>query len=496
MRHQCAVLIPAMLALAGTATVAAQERADDRGDIRSDNPGDPYARLVLAAGDRLFTDFQASVYAAVWNDPSFQDERAQFAAQMAGVKAMLGMDPLEIWRSCGPLDVVIDGIHPAIPESKPMFHLSCVAKQQPANLRALMLTQGKDATVPGADWAVIYPDAQGGTPTVAWFGNQLVLGVYEMPRRVPPTSDPATDLVMDVALGRLMAACAAAAQGDEARQLTALAQAPALAGQLHYEASHVPEGIQEKLVLPKVAGLKACDRAALEPLPASTLVAFAVGLDGPGMWQADRDQVLGAIAAKLSSADHAVSPAEAQAQCDGLLSMVGIPFSLGQLVQGFDGTLVIAIGQGMPVPSVTIALPRTAVTDHLLAIVLDKMHVKPPEEGSSVLVPIPNVPVSVNLVKSTGHWVLTSDASVMTGWGSHERGGWSESTAGRLALEKARPGAVAIGSSDTPTLLRLLASMGGPLLANADAQARQQGIAAVMRARPGREAGLPVGEQR
>ena len=254
--------------------------------------------------------------------------------------------------------------------------------------------------------------------------------------------------------GRLLSAEAACTKGEQADQLKAAAAACVAMGTIHYEANLLPEGMQERLVLPHVFGLKAVDRAALEPLPASTIVAFAIGLDGPGAWQAYHDQLLGAIAAKLSSADHKVSPAEAQSQCDGLLSLIGIPLSLGQLIQGFDGTLVIAIGQGLPVPSATVALPRTMVTDHLIAIVLDKMHVKPPEEGASVLVPIPKMSRwRVNLVKGVGHWVLTSDSSVLTGWASHERGGWSDSPAGRQALEKAPSGAVAIGASDTATVL-------------------------------------------
>ena len=372
------------------------------------------------------------------------------------------MDALELLGDLGPLAARIDGMVPRQPDPQPIIRLTCATQHLPPALRAQLALLGKPAEVPGADAAIVFPDASGGAaPRSPSSASRWPFAVNGLPTRFPPPAEPAADLVVEVALAKLCAAEAAVATGERAKELTAIAKALEGFGKVHYEASLVPEGIKEKAILPHVVGLKPVDRSVLEPLPASTLITLAVGLDGPGLWEADHDRVLAAIAERLSTPDKKVAPAEVQSQADALLGFLGVPLSLGQVIQGFDGTLVIAIGQGLPVPSVTVALPRTMVTDQLMRLALEKMHVPPPEEGASALVPIPNVPASFNLVKGSGHWVLTSDASVMTGWTGHERGGWSDSPAGRLALEKAPPSAVAIGSSDTPTVLRLASGLVG-----------------------------------
>ena len=194
----------------------------------------------------------------------------------------------------------------------------------------------KPAEVPGADAAIVFPDASGGAPTLAFFGEQVAFAVNGLPTRFPPPAEPAADLVVEVALAKLCAAEAAVATGERAKELTAIAKALEGFGKVHYEASLVPEGIKEKAILPHVVGLKPVDRSVLEPLPASTLITLAVGLDGPGLREADH---VPARSRRSPSAcrppgQEEVAPAEVQSQADALLGFLGVPLSLKQVTPG------------------------------------------------------------------------------------------------------------------------------------------------------------------
>jgi hypothetical protein len=90
------------------------------------------------------------------------------------------------------------------------------------------------------------------------------------------------------------------------------------------------------------------------------------------------------------------------------------------------------------------------------------------------MLPIPNVPVPVSVICDKSHWVLTSDASVTTGWALGNPGGWSDSPAGKLALSKAPQGATLIGSSDTPAVLRTVGGYLNMALGMASAMDPQQ----------------------
>jgi len=134
----------------------------------------------------------------------------------------------------------------------------------------------------------------------------------------------------------------------------------------------------------------------------------------------------------------------------------GITHSVGDFVEGCNGTILFAVTQGMPFPGVTLVLPRSPAFDELVTVLLGKIQLQPPAEGSAMSLPIPNMPLPVQLACDAQHWLITSDVMLGSQWPAGQPGGWADSAAGKAALAKAGDQAFAIGSSDTPTIIRTI----------------------------------------
>jgi hypothetical protein len=414
-------------------------------------PPEVVAELTLAEGSRLVSHARTGVYAALWNDAALERVRGSCAEQADAIAASLHLDPRSVLPVCGPLRLELLGFSAggkagAGGNPQPLMRGTVAIRDLAAPLLALAARRMAATTLDLADQALTAPWGADGRAVLARYGDQLVASLGSAPVRLPEAQAPTTDASLRVDLPGLIAAWQHPGPPAGASQ--------AAAPQLEYQLTIVPEGVRERLAWHQpVAGLLPVDRKVLAPLPASTLLVLAVGVDGPAAWERYGHGWVRWLAAHLAPGGDP-GPDGGEQQIDNLLSLAGIPLSASKLVQSLAGTVVVAIGQGVPLPTVTIALPRTPMLDQAVEGVLKQLQVEMPAEGTSTLLPLSTLPVALNLIRDVHHWVVSTDADVTTGWPNGDVGGWARSLSGRLALEQAPADAVVIGSSDTALVLR------------------------------------------
>ncbi len=422
--------------------------------------------LRLADGATLVADWNASLYGKLFADPAFAQVKQALDAAMAKAQEVKGIDPWETLRAMTGLRVLItdfekaesDGDNPG----KPRIHMLATGD---FGALAAKLMQGKPdnavaAQIAGADEAMTFEKpTDNQTVTVARYGTALSLGVNCAPVKPGPAKAPPADLQAIVDIAGLVALIAKAMPDDQADTFTAMTKDSDLySGTYDYRASLVPEGLLERFTQTRAwPHLIPVDRDLVGRLPATTLIELALGTDGKALWKTGRPTWLAQAAAQMTKTRGTpVTPDEAEQEINGNISAAGLDCTLQDLIEGFNGTTLFALGQGVPFPSFTLAIPRSPAFDRVVAKGLQLVQAEPPAEGTSTMLPIPNLPMAVNLICDKDHWVVTSDPTITANWTGGAPGGWADSPAGKLALEKAPANAVMLGSSDTPAVLRTL----------------------------------------
>jgi len=365
------------------------------------------------------------------------------------------------------------------PDEKPLPQVvtSCTFGDQAATIMKAVIAANQPLTVVGADQAaLITTSAPHDRLVLTRFGSQLVLSLNTDSHAQQVLADPLADLRLHLDMRALLSLLGRDYPDASNNVLKSLSENPNIGKDYTYEASIVPEGVLERFSQMPAAPLGGpVDRTVLGQLPGTTLLCLGYGVDGRQLWKSNHDMWMADYAMTLSKQQgHPVSPAEAEDQINKMIAEMNVPVTLQQAVEGLTGTMLLAIGQGIPVPTVTLALPRSKALDALVDYGLKLINVETPAEGASAMLPIPNLPVSVNLIRDARHWVVSSDPSVTTGWSSGQAGGWADSPAGKLALAKAPESAVLIGSSDTPAVIHAVSGyLGMYLSTQKGAQAEQ-----------------------
>ena len=434
--------------------------------------------LTVADGARLLSHWNASIYAKVWNDVSMAKLHTELDSQCAAIVAKTGLDLRVLLPAMGVLHVAVLNMTLG-PDEKPLPQVvtSCTFGDQAATIMKAVIAANQPLTVVGADQAALLTvSAPYNRLVLARFGSQLVLSLNTDPHPQQVLADPVADLRVHLDMHALMGLLAKDYPDAGNDVLKTLTENPNIGRDYIYDATIVPEGVLEHFSQQPAAPLGApVDRSVLGQLPGTTLLCLGYGVDGKLLWKTNHDMWMADYAMTLTKQQgHPVSPAEAEEQINKMIAEMNVPVTLQQAVEGLTGTMLLAIGQGIPVPTVTLALPRSKALDALVDYGLKLMNVETPAEGASAMLPIPNVPVSVNLIRDAKHWVLSSDPSVTTGWSTGQAGGWADSPAGKLALAKAPESAVLIGSSDTPAVIHAVSGyLGMYLSTQKGAQAEQ-----------------------
>jgi hypothetical protein len=232
---------------------------------------------------------------------------------------------------------------------------------------------------------------------------------------------------------------------------------------LHLSLQVIPEGFHEEWTtpsLPETAYLP-IDQSLLAPLPATTVICLAVGVDGEKAWNMQGQQVIEQLA-MLQGLD-AVS---LQAEFEQQLAAFGATIKLDELISHFKGTIVLAIGQGAPLPSISLILPATPEVDQLLALGLQMGFQKPaPTIGARSTFYVPGAPVGITVGRTALSWMISTDLNAVSNLLDGKAGGWADTPAARLALEHGGLQAEILATNDTANLLRMgigyLAMAGG-----------------------------------
>ena len=475
----------------------------------------PMMELQLSDGARMIQRWEASLYAKLWNERALEPLRARVAENLNGLEGSLGFTIRDLLTAMRTSDVRITELiapkadvlseQPAQPKARLLaqFEFGAFA----GRLMDLMSAANPNAevlTLAGAD-AAIRPLPNGNPAidhmTIARFGERLVI---EANREEPPAPIAITPSDADLRFTidyRSFIASAAASTKDAKQQKTfaTIRSFDQFLEPLTWEMSLVPEGIHERMSQAiAYPGALPVDRSVFSHLPATTLMAMAMGFDSKAYWTVIEPVVLKILADQGT----AMTTAQLFAQLEQGLAAQGMPLTADQVVNGVKGTVLVAITTAAPFPAVTIAVPRSPALDQLIRTGVSlALHVDAPADGTSAQLPIPNLPLPVTLVADAKYWVVTSDQTLASAWSGGTAGGtaggttWGDSPALKLALEKATPDAFLIGASDTPAVLRTL---GGflPLLPIQDAKDKQMATVLLARAAGWAATGFLVGQPR
>lgn len=455
----------------------------------------PLIDLSLCDGAKLIEHWNASIYGKLWNDQALAHPRSKLMDKLAEIEAGIGFAPTDALAklTAGGLRVLPGaGADAAKPGAlKPIVLMQGDLGDFAAKLTQVIMTANNNppsVKIPGAAEAFAIPGQQ---TTIARFANVFQVAVEGGLTDLKPWQPAATgeaDVVVRFDGARWTDLLNQQAKQQTAGQPAAaqvsfaemMAFARAHSGMMDLRLSLTAEGMREHIVssVPPLGTLPA-DRALLARLPAETLLVLAVGIDGGGAWKELRGPLMSMLAMPLGAADAAA----AEKAIDQRLQNQGLNLTLSALIEGAKGTALLAVTPGTPFPAVTLAMPRSPAFDQVFGLLAQMLQVAAPTDGNAIALPIPNLPVAVQLAVDRTHWLISSDAALPQTWLAGTPGGFADAPAGKAALANAPAQSHVIGASNTPAVLRTLAGFlslalnANPNLDGKDKQAIMQGIA-------------------
>ena len=444
----------------------------------------PLLDVSFADGAKLIEHWNASLYGKLWNDQALAHPRAKLMDKLAEIEVGLGFAPTDALAklTAGGLQVLPG---PGKGSVKPVVLMQGDLGDFATKLAQVIKTANNNPAalkVPGAAEAFAIPDQQ---TMIARFASVFQVAIGGALTDLKPWQPAATgdaDLVarFDGVRWTALMAQQTAGQPNAANAAELLAFARRHSGMMDIRLSLTAEGMREHMVssVPPLGTLPA-DRALLARLPAETLMVLAIGIDGAGAWKELRGPLMSMLAMPLGAADAAA----AEKAIDQRLQNQGLNLTLSKLIDGAKGTALLAVTPGTPFPAVTLAMPRSPAFDQVFALLAQMLQVAAPTDGTAVSLPIPNLPVAVQLAVDRTHWLISSDPALPQSWLAGTPGGFADAPVGKTALANAPAQSHIIGASNTPAVLRTLAgfvSLGlnaNPNLDGKDKQAIMQGIA-------------------
>ncbi len=425
----------------------------------------PLMEVKVADGAQLVAHAKASIYGQLWNDPVMAKVRAELDAKMAELKEEILIDPFEVLPLATGIRMRLLGMTEK--DGKPMPRLVVQADlgAQAATVLAAVRKHGKDTTVAGADEAVAGPT---GEPVVARFKNVVVLSVGESaPAPLPLGAAPQHDVTSDLAITRLFAELEPLVAKQDSEGYWPLVK-PLLArfgqgmsGHLDLVATGVRDHSEMDAQLP---WLVAIDQAILARQGASTLHATAVGIDGRLLWQDLAPHVLALIAHAQKKDDGAPTVQQIEMMGSLALTTIGVNAPMSEVIGDLRGTFLLSIGQSMPFPTVTLSIPSGPALDQLITVGLGKVKMPIPQIGTSEILPIPNLPAVVTLIREANRWTVTSDPSLAATWSTGQPGGFAGSPLAKLIPPADGARACMVSVTDMPAIVRLVQAMAGMVL--------------------------------
>jgi len=413
----------------------------------------PLVSVTVPDGARTRERFNASIYGAIWNDPAFAPMREKLLTAMDEPAEDIGFAPSQVFAQFVGASAEVIGVQAG--EKKPFplvrFQLDVGPLSEP--IFAAMQKSDGDLTpimVAGAN-AAFANATDPEVPAVARFGTRIAgSNIPGEPPAMAPIPGHESDWATTIDFKRLFAQIAPLLKDKELENFNAVR--PLLdtyLGVATYEGRIIETGMWERSHLDAPCmWLTPVDRSQIDRFPTTALNALAVGLDGPALW--DFTQEILAVAAQQEN--RTVDELIAEANAD--MARSGMTHTLPQLIQGLTGTWAFSVTPSAPFPAVSVCTPRSPVIDDLFTYALAQQALTPPEIGSSIMVPLPGMPIPIVIARDARAWLITSDSLFVNDWLTGTGGGFMTSPAAQLALEHGGDGALVLGISDTVATLR------------------------------------------
>lgn len=423
----------------------------------------PLADLRVADGKNLIAHWQKTPIGRTWADPALAPLHAKWAEAEAKVQETTGATLTAWLEATSQTQALITESPTAIPGFRVSSDLGALAAGVIPRLSKDAATS-KPVTVVGADEAITDPEAR---VTLARLGTALVAfggGLGVIPAKPSPVeADLLGVLHVESAIRWVESLPVEDQEARRAISQMVVAYKAAKVREVDYRLSLVPEGVLEVMTSDGVMtpGYLPVDQALVARLQATTVSAMAMGFDMSVAWKEQRATALAQWAPMLGRDPK--DPDAVEAEINRVMATMGLPVTVAQLAET-KGTLVVALSPGMPVPGLTIWLPRSAGVDQVMATAATKMQVTLPAEGSSTPVLMPGLPLPLTMARDAGHWALTTDPQQNDAFLAAKPGGWSDTPAWKLAVQRAPAGAPVMAASDTPAFLRMVSGLAGMAL--------------------------------
>lgn len=408
-------------------------------------------RVVCADGAQLEQHWNASLFGQVWGEPGLAPLRQRVDAWLAQVKRDSGVDLAAAARAARGIQLRFLDIDDS--RQARWAVQADLGPQAPQVARRLAAAEGsaRPLAITGADeaWSL-------SRQVLARFGGIVGFGRPGALLPLPPPPAPAGDIAVRIETGGLLGMLRGSLEPAQAAQAGALLDLLARRWRsVALEAALDPAGVTwSGRFEGDVSGLKPADRALLERMPGTASTVQLIGCDGAAWWRAWGDELVAALDPLLhdgQSRGAAATLADLQAATAAL----GVAVDLPALIQGTVGTIALVQTPGVPFPGFTILVPRSAALDALVAGLCQRLGCRQPDEGGYALLPIPDLPVAIQLARDRGHWLIGTDALLASTWGGGAAGGFTATAMGRELLTTAPAQACILGANDLAPSLRM-----------------------------------------
>ncbi len=371
--------------------------------------------------DDLAARWAAGPWALLASDPAAAPLRARLFSLSADLVQVSGLDPAS-WLTAPELQL---RIAPAANTSDDGPWLFLQADLGSTATATAVMSQAREVgmttLVEGADDA-----AAVGECLLARFGATVAWATAPG-QPVPWTWLPAPQDA-DVAL----AADLGALHEDSSRG--AFAELLGDTGTLHWQARFNATGLHERWSCDRPwAGARPVDRTVIAKLPATAVLALAFGVDGPAL--------------------AAAHPALVR---DVLTEFLGEEVDPAALLADMQGTLAIAIAPGMPIPAVTLVIPRSPGLDARFGRLCKDQGMDPPVDGGHTVISVADLGLPLTVARDATHWIASTDLMAAATWGAEGAGGLDAAPAWAV-LAAAPVDANVLAISDGPAVLSLAA---------------------------------------
>lgn len=442
-------------------------------------PSPALAQVAISDGAALTAHWNASIYGRLWADPALAPLHPLLQQGVDAIGQQTGIDPFTMLAAAKGISLRWLGLDTSAEHLPQVVAIADFGGQAAQMMELARKAEWTTATVAGADEALAH---DGTHALLARYGHQLRLAFNQSELPTWTAATGASDVSARIDVPKLATAIGSALTDEQTDGFAGefLTWLRAHVGVITSEMRITADGMRDTYVVPApTSGFIPVDRAVLARVPANALSVTALGVDGAAWWKEYGQLVLGAVAA----ADKPSQPADtraAQAKIDEALKALSLP-SLPELLAGFKGTQLFFMTPGVPMVGSSLVLRRSAVIDLCVRELLARVGEQPPEEGAAIMLPVPNMPFTPQLVLDKDCWLLTTDSVLATQWVGVE-GGWPTSPVGKVALAHADEKSVMISGTDNAAMIQMIAGYAGiglgqaPGLTAEQKRAIQQGL--------------------